>query len=47
MPDTLITNDRKKVEEFLIKHENKVVHKAMSAPTHRFLDTRLWTEERS
>lgn len=45
VPETLITNSRKKAEEFLIKHENRVVHKAMSAPTHRFLDTRLWKEE--
>ena len=45
VPDTLITNDSHKVEEFLIKHENSVVHKAMSAPAHRFIDTRLWNEE--
>lgn len=45
VPDTLITNDSRKVEEFLIEHKNKIVHKAMSAPNHRFLDTRLWTEE--
>lgn len=45
IPETLITNNREKVEDFLIKHENRVIHKAMSAPSHRFLDTRLWNEE--
>ena len=45
VPETLITNNSEKVQAFLIKHGNRVVHKAMSAPTHRFLDTRLWKEE--
>jgi glutathione synthase/RimK-type ligase-like ATP-grasp enzyme len=45
VPETLITNNSDKVEEFLTKHANRVVHKAMSVPTHRFLDTRLWKEE--
>jgi glutathione synthase/RimK-type ligase-like ATP-grasp enzyme len=45
VPETLITNNGRKVEEFLINHGNRVVHKAMSIRAHRFLDTRLWKEE--
>jgi glutathione synthase/RimK-type ligase-like ATP-grasp enzyme len=45
IPETLITNNPAKAEEFLIKHGNRVVHKAMSAPSHRFLETRLWKED--
>lgn len=43
IPHTLITNDPLQVNEFCKHHEN-VIHKAMTAPNNRFLDTRLFKE---
>jgi glutathione synthase/RimK-type ligase-like ATP-grasp enzyme len=45
IPDTLITNDPDRVKDFLHYHGGKVVHKAITAPRHRFLDTRLRTDK--
>jgi glutathione synthase/RimK-type ligase-like ATP-grasp enzyme len=41
IPETLITNDVGETLAFIEKY-GRVVHKAMSAPPHRFLDTRTW-----
>jgi hypothetical protein len=41
VPDTLITNDIDEAREFVESH-GLVIHKAMSSPAHRFLDTRSW-----
>jgi len=43
VPDTLITNDIEEARAFIERH-GSVIHKAMSSPAHRFLDTRLWGE---
>jgi hypothetical protein len=45
VPDTLITNDPDAVRDFLHCHGERVVHKAMTAPSHRLLDTRRWTRD--
>jgi glutathione synthase/RimK-type ligase-like ATP-grasp enzyme len=45
IPDTLISNDPAEVEAFLQRHEKLVVHKALTAPAHAFIDTQLWKEE--
>jgi glutathione synthase/RimK-type ligase-like ATP-grasp enzyme len=45
IPDTLISNDPHEVEAFLQRHEMKVVHKAITALRHCFIDTQLWREE--
>lgn len=44
VPDTLVTNDPSQVEIFLERHRGRVVHKAMSPPMGRFIDTRRWTD---
>lgn len=43
VPETLITND---VDEALafVEKRGRVIHKALSSPPHRFLDTRTWGE---
>jgi hypothetical protein len=41
VPATLVTNDVDEALTFVDGHAD-VVHKAMSAPPHRFLDTRVW-----
>jgi len=41
VPRTLITNDPEQAIAF-VEEFDSVIHKAMSAPPHRFLDTRLW-----
>jgi len=42
VPDTLITSDPNQAAAFAQKWHGAVVHKAMTAPPHRFLDTRAW-----
>lgn len=42
VPDTLITNDRGDVREFLNLHRGRVVHKTLSAPRNFFPETRRW-----
>lgn len=44
IPDTLITNDPVRIDAFLDKHARQVIHKALTAPTNRLLDTRKWSE---
>jgi hypothetical protein len=41
VPETVITND---VDEALafVERQERVIHKALSPPPHRFLDTRAW-----
>jgi hypothetical protein len=43
VPETVITNDVDEAEAFVARHSS-VVHKAISSPSHRFLDTRVWGE---
>ena len=44
VPDTLITNDSRAAEEFVARHGQRVVHKTLSPPRHRFLATKVWEE---
>jgi hypothetical protein len=43
-PATLITNDVDEALAFVGRHR-AVIHKALSAPQHRFVDTRLWSPQ--
>jgi len=45
IPDTLITNDPKRAEAFVERHRGRVIHKALTVPKNRLLDTRQWTED--
>ncbi|MEW6324774.1 MAG: MvdC/MvdD family ATP grasp protein [Nitrospirota bacterium] len=45
VPDTLITNDQGAAQDFIRFYGERVVHKPMTAPSHRLLDTRRWTRE--
>ena len=42
VPDTLITSDAGEALAFVERYRGSVVHKAMTAPPHRFVDTRRW-----
>jgi glutathione synthase/RimK-type ligase-like ATP-grasp enzyme len=42
VPDTLITSDADEALAFVERHRGGVVHKAMTAPPHRFIDARAW-----
>lgn len=44
VPDTLITSDPRRAQEFVAKHQGQVVHKAMTSPRNAFVHTRLWEE---
>jgi glutathione synthase/RimK-type ligase-like ATP-grasp enzyme len=44
IPDTLITNDPIAAAAFIDRHERRVVHKTLTAPRHRFLPTKAWSE---
>lgn len=44
VPDTLITSDPGRAEAFIARHEGRVIHKAMTAPKDRLIDTRQWQE---
>jgi MvdD-like protein with pre-ATP grasp domain len=43
VPDTLITNDPVAAAAFIELHEERVVHKTLSPPRHRFLATKAWS----
>jgi hypothetical protein len=43
VPDTLITNDPVAAATFIELHKERVVHKTLSAPRHRFLATKAWS----
>jgi hypothetical protein len=42
VPKTLITSDPAEALAFAGEFERGIVHKAMTAPTHHFIDTRVW-----
>jgi glutathione synthase/RimK-type ligase-like ATP-grasp enzyme len=42
VPETLITSDPDRAAAFVAEHQGAIVHKALAAPPHRFLDTRAW-----
>lgn len=44
IPDTLITSDQDHASAFIQKHHGRVIHKAMTAPRDRLIDTRVWDE---
>jgi hypothetical protein len=43
VPETLVTNDAADALAFVERHEGAVVHKGMTSPAHRFVDTRAWS----
>jgi hypothetical protein len=43
-PDTIITSDPAAADEFIARHAGHVIHKALTAPPERLLDTRAWSE---
>jgi len=45
VPQTLITSCAEEALAFVAEHRGAVVHKAMSAPRHAFIDTRAWDSE--
>ncbi len=45
VPQTLITSSTEEALAFVAEHHGAVVHKAMSAPRHAFIDTRAWDSE--
>ncbi len=44
IPDTLITNDPSAAVAFIERHRQRVVHKTLAPPRHRFLPTKAWSE---
>ncbi len=44
VPDTLITNDPERLRHFLGRHQYNVVHKSLTSPAHRLIDTRKWSD---
>lgn len=47
VPQTLITSDPEEALAFVARHRGAVVHKAMTAPPHQFIDTRAWDSDAS
>ncbi|HEY8455794.1 MAG TPA: hypothetical protein VIL34_09385 [Actinopolymorphaceae bacterium] len=47
VPRTLITSDPQEALAFVAEHHGAVVHKAMTAPPHQFIDTRAWDAKAS
>ena len=45
VPQTLITSSAEAALAFVAEHRGAVVHKAMTAPRHAFIDTRAWDDE--
>jgi hypothetical protein len=45
VPQTLVTSSAEEAFAFVAEHHGAVVHKAMSAPRHTFIDTRAWDSE--
>ena len=44
IPDTLVTSDPGQAAAFIEAHRGQVIHKALSAPRDRMIDTRTWDE---
>jgi hypothetical protein len=44
IPETLITNDPTAAAAFIDRHQQRVVHKTLAPPRHRFLATKRWSE---
>jgi hypothetical protein len=45
VPKTLLTSNPEEALAFISKHRGAIVHKAITAPSHRFIDTRSWDPE--
>lgn len=43
IPDTIITNNPRQVEEFVSRHKGKVIHKTLNPYPSQFMDTQRWT----
>ena len=44
VPETLITSDPLRAQQFVDAHQGRVVHKAMTSPRNAFVETRRWQE---
>jgi hypothetical protein len=44
IPDTLFTSDPDQAGAFIDRHHGQVIHKALTAPKDRMIDTRAWDE---
>jgi hypothetical protein len=44
IPDTLITSDPDCAGAFIERHRGQVIHKALTAPKQKLLDTKIWDE---
>lgn len=44
IPDTLFTSDPDQAGAFVERHRGQVIHKALTAPKDRLIDTRAWDE---
>jgi hypothetical protein len=48
VPATLITSSATRAKEFVASHDNRVIHKTLTAPMDAFFETKLWgTDEES
>jgi glutathione synthase/RimK-type ligase-like ATP-grasp enzyme len=45
IPDTLVTSSSDAARAFVERHDRKVIHKALTAPTHWFIETRRWQQD--
>jgi hypothetical protein len=44
IPDTLVTSSTADAREFVERHGGRVIHKALTAPSDRFLATKRWSD---
>lgn len=47
VPAALITSDPEEALDFVAEHQGVIVHKALTAPPHQFMDTRVWDSDAS
>ena len=45
VPNTILTSDPDEALAFVSKYTGAIVHKAITSPVHRFIDTRTWNPE--
>jgi len=44
IPETLVTSSVAEAREFVARHRGRVIHKALTSPTDRFLATKRWSD---
>ncbi|HKT48554.1 MAG TPA: hypothetical protein VJP87_13600 [Candidatus Acidoferrales bacterium] len=45
VPKTIVTSDPEEALDFASQYDGAIVHKAITSPVHRFVDTRAWNPE--